>query len=183
MDSTTDFYDCRSRKKLHCPGRIEKKADNTYTFITLHNHAGQVQATQVAASKFTEKINEDAKRLDIETASLVSDNYDKLPNAVKAILPHKRSLVKKANRKQAKEKAKIPKEARKLENFGMHRFIRLFACLFFLLTCTQCFLKVALSNCMNARVAFFKHCVKYSLTACSSFHFPTMFENYSKSRI
>ena len=131
MDSTTDFYDCRSRKKLHCPGRIEKKADNTYTFITLHNHAGQVQATQVAASKFTEKINEDAKRLDIETASLVSDNYDKLPNAVKAILPHKRSLVKKANRKQAKEKAKIPKEARKLENFGMHRFLRLFACLFF----------------------------------------------------
>ena len=113
------FYDCQFRKKLHCPGRCSIKED-TYTTTTSHNHEGQCQANQVAASKFTEKINDDAPRLDIETPTLVSDNYDKLSDDVKALLPLKRSLVKKANRKQSKEKAKIPKEARELIDFGMH---------------------------------------------------------------
>ena len=72
---------------------------------------------------------DDAPRLDIETPTLVSDSYDKLGDEVKAILPTKRSLVKMANRRQAKSRAKLPKEARNFENFGIHCFT-FYACFF-----------------------------------------------------
>ena len=121
-DKPVQFFDCQFRKKLHCPGRITVSDDNTYTTTTTHNHEGQCHANQVAASKFHEKVMDDAPRLDIETPTLVSESYDKLSADVKALLPLKRSLVKMANRKQAKGRAKIPKEARELIDFGMHCF-------------------------------------------------------------
>ena len=130
-DQAVQFYDCQFRKKLHCPGRITVNDDGTYTTTSTHNHEAQCHANQVAASKFNEKIIDDAPRLDIETPTLVSDSYDKLSDDVKALLPQKTSLVKMANRKQAKGRAKIPKEAKELVDFGMHCFKAI--CMLFLL--------------------------------------------------
>ena len=104
-------------KRFDCPGRITANIEeNTYFTTNTHNHEGHDHATQVAASKFQEKLMDDATRPDIDIETLVSDSYDKLRDEVKAILPSFRSLVKMANRRQAKGRAKLPKEARELDN-------------------------------------------------------------------